>query len=144
MSISPFSRTVAETVAADATFTSLDKVIVAAGLTDTLKTIGPFTLFAPTDAAFARLPEGTLENWLKPENKAELVSVLQYHLVHGRVSTSEVGRMRDARTLQGEAAVIRMTDGRVTINDANVSLAELPSSNGVIYPIDKVIVPIRH
>lgn len=134
----------AQTVAANDTFTTLSKAIGIADLTDTLKSAGPYTVFAPTDAAFAQLPEGTLENWLMPENRAELISVLQYHLVRGRISPSEIGRMRDTPTVQGGKARIKMTDGRVTIDDANVSLRDVASKNGVIYSIDKVIMPSSH
>lgn len=131
----------AQAVAANDTFTTLSKAIEIADLTDTLKSAGPYTMFAPTDAAFAQLPEGMLENWLKPENRAELISVLQYHIVRGRISPSDIGRMRDTPTVQGEKARIKMADGRITIDEANVSLRDVASKNGVIYSIDKVIMP---
>lgn len=131
----------AQTVAANDRFTALHRAIAAADLTAMLKATGPYTIFAPTDAAFAQLPKDTLENWLKPENRAELISVLEYHLVHGRITPSDIGRMHDTPTVQGGKVTIRMADGRVTIDDANVSLQDMPSRNGVIYAIDKVNVP---
>jgi len=137
-------RNLLETVAANGAFSTLGKAIAAAGLSESLRAIGPFTVFAPTNAAFARLPEGTLENWLKPENKAQLIAILRYHFMNGRVSAADVGKLRDAPTLQGQHATLKTSDGNVTINDANVTLQELKSSNGVIFPIDQVIMPTRH
>jgi uncharacterized surface protein with fasciclin (FAS1) repeats len=113
-------------------------------LAETLKSAGPYTVFAPTDAAFEKLPAGKLDNWLKPENKAELISVLKYHVTPGRVLAADVGKLSQTKTEQGETAKIRMTGDKVTINDANVTLTDIASSNGVIHPIDTVLVPTKH
>jgi uncharacterized surface protein with fasciclin (FAS1) repeats len=101
-------------------------------------------MFASTDAAFDKLHAGKLDNWLKPENKAELISVLKYHVTPGRVLAADVGKLSQTNTEQGETAKIRMSGNKVTINDANVTLTDIASSNGVIHPIDAVLVPTKH
>lgn len=122
-------------------FTTLVAAIKAAGLVDTLKGEGPFTVFAPTDEAFAKLPEGTLTMLLLPENKEKLVSVLTYHVVAGKVMAADVMKIDSAATLQGQNVLIKTMDGKVMIDDANVVTADVQASNGVIHVIDSVILP---
>jgi uncharacterized surface protein with fasciclin (FAS1) repeats len=121
-------------------FGTLVAAVQAADLVETLKGAGPFTVFAPTDEAFAALPAGTVENLLKPENKAQLVAVLTYHVVPGKVMSGDLSNGMTAATVQG-ANVTIMTEGGVKVNDANVVTADIEASNGVIHVIDKVILP---
>lgn len=123
-------------------FKTLTTAIQAAGLTNTLKGPGPYTVFAPTDAAFAKLPPGTVENLLKPENKQQLVAVLTYHVVPGRVMASDIaGKKLEAKTVQGQALAVDATMGGVMINNARVTTADIAASNGVIHVIDTVVLP---
>ena len=122
-------------------FNTLVAAVKAAGLVDTLKGPGPFTVFAPTDEAFAKLPEGTLEDLLKPENKAKLQSVLTYHVVPGKVMSRDAAKLNSAKTAQGSSIKIKATDNGVMVNDAHVVKADIAASNGVIHVIDKVILP---
>jgi uncharacterized surface protein with fasciclin (FAS1) repeats len=138
------TKNLVDTAAAQGSFKTFGRALQAAGLVETLKSAGPYTVFAPTDAAFDKLPAGKLENWLKPENKAELLSVLKYHVTPGRVLAADVGKLSQTKTEQGETAKIRMSGSKVTINDANVTLTDIASSNGVIHPIDAVLVPTKH
>jgi uncharacterized surface protein with fasciclin (FAS1) repeats len=138
------TKNLVDTVAAQGSFKTFGRALQAAGLTETLKSAGPYTVFAPTDAAFDKLPAGKLDNWLKPENKAELISVLKYHVAPGRVLAADVGKLNQTKTEQGEIAKIRMSGDKDTINDANVTLTDIASTNGVIHPIDTVLVPTRH
>ena len=113
----------------------------AAGLVDTLKGPGPFTVFAPTDEAFAKLPAGTLETLLKPENKAKLQSILTYHVVAGRVMSQDVVKLHSAKTVEGGSIAIKTVNGGVMVNNAHVTKADIVASNGVIHVIDTVILP---
>ena len=122
-------------------FTTLVAAIKAAGLVDTLKGPGPFTVFAPTDEAFAKLPPGTLENLLKPENKAKLQSILTYHVVAGKVMSHDVVKLNSAKTVEGQSIVVKTVDGAVMIDNARVVKADILASNGVIHVIDAVILP---
>jgi len=122
-------------------FKTLAAALKAAGLVDTLKGAGPFTVFAPTDAAFAALPAGTVESLLKPENRAKLVAILTYHVVPGRVTAAQVAGMSTAKTVQGKPLAIRASKGGVSIDNANVISADVGASNGVIHVIDKVLMP---
>ena len=122
-------------------FKTLAAALKAAGLVDTLKGDGPFTVFAPTDAAFAALPKGTVESLLKPENREKLVAILTYHVVPGRVTAAQVAGMDAATTVQGSAVAIRESGGAVTVNGARVVSADVAASNGVIHVIDKVLLP---
>jgi uncharacterized surface protein with fasciclin (FAS1) repeats len=122
-------------------FKTLAAALQAAGLVDTLKGAGPFTVFAPTDAAFAALPAGTVENLLKPENHDKLVAILTYHVVPGRVSASQVAGMKAAKTVEGGDLAIRASGGAVTVDGARVVGADVAASNGVIHVIDKVLMP---
>jgi uncharacterized surface protein with fasciclin (FAS1) repeats len=122
-------------------FKTLAAALQAAGLVDTLKGAGPFTVFAPTDAAFAALPAGTVENLLKPENRDKLIAILTYHVVPGRVTASQVAKMANAKTVEGSAVAIRASGGAVTVDGARVVSADVAASNGVIHVIDKVLMP---
>ena len=122
-------------------FNTLAAALKAAGLVDTLKGTGPFTVFAPTDAAFAALPKGTVENLLKPENREQLIAILTYHVVPGRVTATQVAGMDAATTVQGGKVAIAASGGAVTVNGARVVSADVAASNGVIHVIDKVLMP---
>lgn len=134
-------KDIVETAVAAGSFKTLTAAIQAAGLTDTLKGKGPFTVFAPTDEAFAKLPAGTVENLLKPENKQKLVAILTYHVVAGRVTAAEVSKMTEAKTVNGKDLAIRTDMGHVMINDATVIKADIECSNGIIHVIDTVLIP---
>ncbi|WP_323756342.1 fasciclin domain-containing protein [Roseivirga sp.] len=120
---------------------TLVAAVKAAGLVETLKSTGPFTVFAPTDAAFAALPAGTLEMLLKPENKDKLVAVLTYHVVSGKVMSTDLSNGQEAATVQGEKVKVMMSNGKVMISGATVVAADVNASNGVVHVIDKVILP---
>ncbi len=122
-------------------FNTLVAAVQAAGLVDALKGDGPFTVFAPTDDAFAALPEGTVDNLLKPENKDQLVEILTYHVVPAKVMSGDIaGKTATAMTLAGSELAIDATDG-VSVNDAHVVTADIEASNGVIHVVDAVILP---
>lgn len=132
---------IVDTAVAAEQFNTLVAAVQAAGLVETLKGDGPFTVFAPTDAAFAALPEGTVESLLKPENKDQLIAVLTYHVIPGKVMSTDIaGKKLDVATVQGQEVAIDATDG-VTIDGATVVGADVETSNGVIHIIDKVILP---
>jgi uncharacterized surface protein with fasciclin (FAS1) repeats len=132
---------IVDTAAAAGSFNTLVKAVKAAGLVDTLKGPGPFTVFAPTDAAFAKLPSGTLENLLKPENKKQLVAILTYHVVPGKVmSSSLAGKQTKAKTVEGGEVTVDGISG-VKVDNAKVVTADVSASNGVIHVIDTVIMP---
>ena len=122
-------------------FKTLATALKAAGLVETLKRPGPFTVFAPTDEAFAKLPAGTVENLLKPENKAKLTAILTYHVVPGAVKAEQVTKLNEAKTVNGAMVKVSSDAGKVMINDATVVKADIAASNGVIHVIDKVILP---
>lgn len=134
------SKDIVDTAVGAGSFGTLVAAVEAAGLVDTLKGEGPFTVFAPTDDAFAALPEGTVETLLKPENKDQLISILTYHVVPGKVMSSDLSNNMMATTAQGGDVTI-MTEGGVTVNGANVVQADVEASNGVIHVIDAVILP---
>jgi uncharacterized surface protein with fasciclin (FAS1) repeats len=136
-------KDIVDTAVAAGSFRTLVAAVQAAGLEETLRGPGPLTVFAPTDAAFAALPAGTVDNLLKPENKAQLIAILTYHVVPGKVMAADVaGKAVDAVTVQGKPAkVVGAADGTVTINGAKVVTADIGASNGVIHVIDKVIMP---
>ena len=118
--------------------------INAAGLTATLEGPGPFTVFAPTDAAFAALPPGTVENLLKPENKAQLVAILTYHVVPGAVTSADVVKLTEAKTVNGNTVAVHTTGKSVMVNNAHVVTTDIAASNGVIHVIDDVLLPPSH
>ncbi|MGB5443911.1 MAG: fasciclin domain-containing protein [Psychromonas sp.] len=134
-------KDVVDVAVANGSFTTLAAALTAADLVTTLKGEGPFTVFAPTDEAFSKLPEGTLTMLLLPENKEKLVSVLTYHVVAGKVMAADVMKIDTAATLQGQPVTISTTDGKVMINNANVVTADVEASNGVIHVIDTVLLP---
>jgi uncharacterized surface protein with fasciclin (FAS1) repeats len=121
-------------------FKTLAAALSAADLVDTLKSKGPFTVFAPSDDAFAKLPAGTVEMLLKPENKAKLSSILTYHVVPGEVKAADVVKLKSAKTVQGQMVTIDATNG-VRINDAHVAKADVVCGNGVIHVLDTVLIP---
>lgn len=123
------------------TFNTLVAAVKAAGLVDVLKGDGPFTVFAPTDEAFAKLPAGTVENLLKPENKDMLVKILTYHVVPGKVLAKDVVKIKRAKTAQGQDVHVRVKGGKVKINKSNVVKTDIEASNGVIHVIDTVLLP---
>ena len=134
-------KDIVDTAVAAGSFKTLAAAAGAAGLVDALKGEGPFTVFAPTDEAFAKLPEGTLESLLKPENKDKLVAILKYHVVPGAVMAKDVVKLEKAKTAQGKNIRIKVADGKVKVNNANVVKTDVKSLNGVIHVIDKVILP---
>ncbi|MFA6045605.1 MAG: fasciclin domain-containing protein, partial [Phycisphaerales bacterium] len=133
-------KDIVDTAVAAGSFKTLAAALQAAGLIDTLKGAGPFTVFAPTDEAFAKLPKGTVESLLKPENKAKLVSILTYHVVPGEVLAKDV-RTGAAVTVNGQRIDLVAKDGKVTVDGARVTAADVKASNGVIHVIDSVILP---
>jgi uncharacterized surface protein with fasciclin (FAS1) repeats len=133
-------KDIVDTAVAAGSFNTLAAALTAAGLVETLKGDGPFTVFAPTDDAFAALPAGTVEDLLKPENKDKLVAVLTYHVVAGKVMSTDLSNGMKAATVQGGEVTI-MTEGGVRVNDATVTQADIEATNGVIHVIDKVILP---
>ena len=135
------SKDIVDTAVAAGSFKTLAAALQAAGLVDTLKGAGPFTVFAPTDAAFAKLPAGTVEELLKPENKAKLVAVLTYHVVPGKVMAAQAATLSSAKTVNGAALAIRAMGGRVMVDEATVTTADVAATNGVIHVIDTVMLP---
>lgn len=134
-------KDIVETAVGAGSFKTLVAAVQAAGLVETLKGKGPFTVFAPTDEAFAKLPAGTVESLLKPENKEKLVAVLTYHVVPGKVMAADVVKLTEAPTVQGSKAKVKVTDGTVMIDNAKVVKTDIETSNGVIHVIDAVILP---
>lgn len=132
---------IVDTAVSAGSFNTLVTAIKAAGLVDTLKGPGPFTVFAPTDEAFSKLPEGTVENLLKPRNKEKLVSILTYHVVPGEVTAEDVVKLKSADTVNGKKLMIRVVDGKVMVDNATVVKPDIMASNGVIHVIDKVLIP---
>ncbi|SLN66812.1 Immunogenic protein MPT70 precursor [Roseovarius gaetbuli] len=134
------SKDIVDIAAGNEDFSTLVAAVQAADLVETLKSDGPFTVFAPTNAAFAALPEGTVETLLKPENKDKLAAILTYHVVPGKVMSGDLSNGMTATTAQGSDVTI-MTEGGVMVNGANVTAADIEASNGVIHVIDAVIMP---
>lgn len=132
---------IVDTAVAAGQFETLAAALEAAGLVETLKGEGPFTVFAPTDEAFAKLPEGTVESLLEPENREQLQAVLTYHVVSGKVMAEDAMELDSATTVQGQDLTLTSMDGSVTVNDANVIQADIEASNGVIHVIDGVLMP---
>ncbi len=134
-------KDIVSTAIAAGQFKTLVAALQAAGLVDTLKGAGPFTVFAPTDAAFAKLPPGTVESLLKPENKAKLTAILTYHVVPGRVLAAQVAGMSSATTVNGQTLSIHSDGGVVMVGGARVASADILCSNGVIHVVDTVLLP---
>jgi hypothetical protein len=137
------TKDIVDTAIGAGQFTTLVAAVQAAGLVETLKGPGPFTVFAPTDAAFAALPAGTVEDLLKPENKAKLTAILTYHVLPAEVMSSAIGATAtDVATVEGKTVKVDgSTAGKVMVNDATVVTADVDASNGVIHVIDKVLLP---
>jgi uncharacterized surface protein with fasciclin (FAS1) repeats len=135
------AKDIVEVAAEAGTFNTLIAAAQAADLVDALKGEGPLTVFAPTDEAFAKLPEGTVKTLLKPENKAKLQAVLLYHVVEGKVTSNEVVNLSSAKTLEGDTVDISVKKGKVYIDEAQVIAADVEASNGVIHVIDAVLLP---
>ncbi|MDA7994646.1 MAG: fasciclin domain-containing protein [Pirellulales bacterium] len=134
-------KTVVENAVNNENFSTLVAAVKAAGLAETLSGSGPFTVFAPTNAAFEKLPAGTVEKLLKPENKGQLVKVLTYHVVPGKVMAKDVVKLNKATTVEGSDVAIAVSGGTVTVDNAKVIKTDINSSNGVIHVIDTVILP---
>jgi len=132
---------IVDTAVAAGDFTTLAAALQAGGLVETLKSEGPFTVFAPTDAAFAKLPEGTVESLLLPENRDQLVEILTYHVVPGKVMAADVVKLSSATTANGSDVSIRVEDQTVFVNDSTVTATDIEASNGVIHVVDTVILP---
>ncbi|NTW12839.1 MAG: fasciclin domain-containing protein [Anaerolineales bacterium] len=137
----PEPMDIVDTAVADGRFQTLVAAVTAAGLVDTLKGEGPFTVFAPTDDAFAKLPAGTIDSLLLPENKQALTDILLYHVVSGKVMAADVVGLESATTVLGKDVAIKVDMGNVYINDAKVIITDIETSNGVIHVIDTVILP---
>jgi len=132
---------IVDTAASAGQFETLVAAVQAAGLVETLKGEGPFTVFAPTDEAFAKLPEGTVENLLKPENKDQLVEILTYHVVPGELTASQLSDGQQLKTVQGDSLEVKIDGEEVTINGATVVTPDVEASNGVVHVIDEVLTP---
>lgn len=141
MSARAADKDIVDTAVAAGQFNTLAAALTAAGLVETLKGAGPFTVFAPTDAAFAKLPAGTVDNLLKPENKDQLTAVLTYHVVPGSVMAADVVKITEAKTVNGAMITVKVDGDTVMINDAKVATADIAASNGVIHVIDTVLLP---
>jgi uncharacterized surface protein with fasciclin (FAS1) repeats len=140
-SVHAAEQDIVDTAVAAGQFKTLAAALNGADLANTLKGPGPFTVFAPTDAAFAKLPVGTIESLLKPENKDKLTAILTYHVVPGRVLAADVGKLQEAKTVNGKMLTVSTNGGGVMINDARVTATDIAASNGVIHVIDSVILP---
>ena len=137
----PATKDIVDTAVGAGSFNTLAKALQAADLVDTLKGKGPFTVFAPTDEAFAKLPPATLEDLLKPANKAKLRRILTYHVVPGRVSAADVLNLKSAKAVSGDSIDIKASGGSVMVDEARVIKTDIAASNGVIHVIDSVILP---
>ena len=135
------NRDIVDTAVAAGQFKTLAAALSAAGLVETLKGAGPFTVFAPTDEAFAKLPKGTVENLLKPENKARLTAILTYHVVPGKVMAADVVKVKDAKSVQGGSIKVNAGGGKVMVDNATVVKTDIAASNGVIHVVDTVLMP---
>ena len=132
---------IVETAVSNGSFKTLVAAVTAAGLGETLSSKGPFTVFAPIDAAFAALPTGTVETLVKPESKEKLTGILTYHVFAGKVLSSDLTDGMVAKTVNGEEITIRLKDGKVFVNDSEVVIADVETSNGIVNAIDKVLMP---
>jgi uncharacterized surface protein with fasciclin (FAS1) repeats len=135
------SKNIVENAAGSADHTTLVAAVKAAGLAETLSGTGPFTVFAPTNAAFNALPAGTVDNLLKPEMKKDLTGILTYHVVPGKLMAADLKDGQKLKTVEGKDLTVSVKDGKVMINGANVTIADVVSSNGVTHVIDAVLMP---
>jgi transforming growth factor-beta-induced protein len=138
---SPATADIVDTAVGAGSFQTLVAAVKAAGLVETLKGPGPFTVFAPTDEAFAKLPAGTLQDLLKPENKAKLTAILTYHVVPGKVMAADVVKLHTAKTVNGNSLTVKTAGGSVMVDGAKVVKTDIACSNGVIHVIDTVVLP---
>ena len=134
-------KDIVETAVGAGSFKTLVTAVQAAGLVDTLKGTGPFTVFAPTDEAFAKLPAGTVEELLKPQNKSKLQAILTYHVVPGKVMAADVTKISTAKTVNGQSLAVSAKNGAVMVDNAKVVKTDIVASNGVIHVIDTVVLP---
>lgn len=134
-------KDIVDTAVGAGSFNTLVAAVKAADLVDTLKGKGPFTVFAPTDAAFAKLPGGTLDDLLKPENKEKLKGILTYHVVPGKVMAADVVKLKTTKTVQGQELTIKVSGETVMVDNAKVTKTDIACSNGVIHVIDTVVLP---
>jgi uncharacterized surface protein with fasciclin (FAS1) repeats len=137
----PFRMNIVDTAVANGSFRTFCQVLDEAGMSDLLKDSGPYTMFAPTDAAFDRLPEGVLEFWQRPENKPKLLAVLRYHISPGRSYVQDIGELGEVRTLAGQPAPVALDHEGLRIAGASFTQADMESRNGVIHGIDQVMLP---
>ena len=135
------SPSIVELAAGNDNLSTLVAAVKAAGLVGVLSGDGPYTVFAPTNAAFAKLPEGTVESLLKPENKDQLTAILTYHVVSGKVKAADVVKLDSAKTVEGSSVTISATDAGVKVDAANVIMTDIAASNGVVHVIDSVLLP---
>ena len=135
------TKNIVDTAVAAGSFTTLAKALTAADLVSTLKGPGPFTVFAPTDEAFAKLPAGTLDTLLKPENEDKLRRILTYHVVAGDVRSADVVKLQSANAVSGDTMTVKVRDGKVHVDGATVVKTDIRASNGIIHVIDAVILP---
>jgi uncharacterized surface protein with fasciclin (FAS1) repeats len=132
---------IVETAVSNGSFNTLVAAVKAAGLVETLSGTGPFTVFAPVDAAFAALPAGTVDTLVMPENKAQLTGILTYHVVAGKVMSTDLTDGMTAKTVNGQTITIHLKGGKVMVNDAEVIIADVATDNGVVHAINKVLMP---
>ncbi len=137
----PKNMNIIETAVANGQFTTLVTAVTAAGLVETLSSAGPFTVFAPVDAAFSALPAGTVESLIAPEAKETLTGILTYHVIAGKVKSTDLTDGMKAKTVNGADVTITMKDGKVFVNDSEVIIADVETTNGVIHAVNKVILP---
>ena len=135
------AKNLLETAAAEGNYVTFGRAVEKADLSATLRGPGPFTIFAPTDTAFDKMPAAQVENLFKPENKDELVSLINYHVINGRKLTADIGKWESARMINGQSAPVKLTDGKISIDGADVIAADIATSNGIMHGIDKVNVP---
>lgn len=139
----PSTKNLLDTAAAEGKYVTFGKAVEKASLHATLSGPGPFTIFAPTDAAFDKLPAGELEKLFKPENKNELVSLVNYHVIRGSKMAADIGKWESAKMINGQSAPVKLDNGKVTIGGAHVISPDIATSNGVMHGIDKVNLPTQ-
>lgn len=138
------ARNLADTFAAKDSLKTFNKAILAADLADYFTGAGPYTVFAPTEAAFSKLPAGKLDEWMKPENKSQLVSMLKNHVTPGRFSAADVGKLAEAKSVNGQIVMVKKAGEHFTLDNASITSPDVPSSNGVIHLIDEVLGATRN
>ena len=132
---------IVETAVSNGSFKTLVAAVTAAGLGDTLSSAGPFTVFAPVDAAFEALPAGTVETLVKPESKEKLTGILTYHVIAGKILSTDLSDGMVAKTVNGDEVTVHIKNGKVFVNDAEVVIADVETDNGVVHAINKVLLP---